>query len=174
MYGPVQSININWLSVNLSNGDPWELQRQHFFFLLPPYLTKWHNQLGSYVGITCSICIYWCVLWKTYPLWLRSFLLWYCYWILFHWLSFLAHFWDIAIDCVQNYLLGPENSSERSNAWLHPQREPVMSDEKRSELKQNVFIYYIHIVCVWGHRRGHIGMGHVMSSSPVSQPLGYK
>lgn len=109
-----------------------------------------HNLIWSYVGIPGSICIYWCVLWKTFLMCLRSFLFWDCYWILLHWLSFLVHFWDIAIDCVQNYLLGPENSSEHSNAWLHPQRESIMSDEKRSELKQNVFIYYTHILCVCG------------------------
>lgn len=107
----------------------------------------WHNHLGSYVGITCSIYICWCVPWKTHPLWLRSFLFWYCYWILFHRLSFLVHFWNIAIDCVKNYLLGPENSLEDSNAWLHPQREPIMSDEKKSELKQNV-LYAIYTYCV--------------------------
>lgn len=167
MYSSVQPININWLSVNLSDRDPLGSYRGLIIcFLLQPYLTVWHNQLRSYVGIMCAICIYWCILWKTCPLWLRSFLLWYCYWILFHWLSFLVHFWDIAIDCVQNYLLGPENSSEHSNAWLHPQREPVISDEERSALKQNVFMYYVRIVCVFaGPRRRHIGVGHMMDVS---------
>lgn len=49
-----------------------------------------------------------------------------------------------------------------------------MSDEKGSELKQNVFIYYIHIVYVWGHSRGHTGVGHVMNAGPVTQHLGCK
>lgn len=71
---------------------------------------------------------------------------------------------------MQNYLLGPENSSEHSNALLHLQREPVISDEKRSELKQNVFIYYVRIVCVFGGpRRRHIGVGHTMNADPVNK-----
>ena len=97
MYTSVQSNNINWLSKPMQQR-PLGSYRGWIFFSVATLSDNVAHQPASYVGIMCSICIYWCILWKTYPLWLRSFLLWYYYWILFHWLSFLIHFWDIAID----------------------------------------------------------------------------
>lgn len=126
-----------------------------------------------YVGILSAILHLLVCSLETYSLFLRVSVFWYYYWILFYWLSFLAHFWDIAIDCVQNYLLGPENSSEHSNAWLHTQREPGISDEKRSELKENVFIYCINRV-VKGLYRVPTYIAHVYECKAANHDLIYK